>query len=211
LELFQLGILRFPSDKNGNIGIRIFPQRKEILICCAGFGGVALHGVSTGETEMRQGACRTIPDQSTMVQDFLEFGGSGWTLLRAQVSLGADVHGIQTGVSSARTQHPQLIGCCSLKKLNTLPKILAARFYLRAGGGQPDRLHNGILRESLGEVIRKRLRVSRIARQCIGQRRLRPRIAAPWRERYSYSDTAEHRGSAGRRGNREVPASWDAS
>jgi hypothetical protein len=35
-----------------------------------------------------------------MVEDFLEIGG-GQALLRAQVSLGADVHGIQKAVDSA--------------------------------------------------------------------------------------------------------------
>ena len=59
-----------------------------------------------------------------------------------------------------------------------------ARFYLSADGRKPDGLYDGVLRESLGKVIRKRLSVRRIARQCIGQRRLRLRIAASLRERY---------------------------
>ena len=90
-----------------------------------------------------------------MVEDFLEFGGGGLALMRAQISLGADVHGIQTGVRSAPTYHAQLVGCCRLKKLDAPGRILAARFYLRTGSRQPDRLHDGILREALGEVIRK--------------------------------------------------------
>jgi hypothetical protein len=45
-------------------------------------------------------------------------------------------------------------------------------------------LHDCILRKALGEVIRERLGVNRIARQSVGQCCLRLRIVAPWRERY---------------------------
>jgi hypothetical protein len=42
-----------------------------------------------------------------------------------------------------------------MKKLDAPCSILAARFYLRTDGRKPDRLDDGILREALGEVIRK--------------------------------------------------------
>jgi hypothetical protein len=41
-KLFQLRVLGFRSDKNGNVRVGIFPEREEILIGGAGFRGVAL-------------------------------------------------------------------------------------------------------------------------------------------------------------------------
>src|SRR5215469_7120267 len=101
--LLQLRVLGFGLLQDGNIRVGVFPQRQKILIRGAGFGGVALHGVGAGEAEMGQRACCTIPQQPAMVENFLKFGGGGRALLLAQVSLGADVHGIQTGVDSAPT------------------------------------------------------------------------------------------------------------
>ena len=52
-ELLQLRVLSFRGDEDGNIGVGVFPQREEILIGEAGFGGIALHSV--GATELKMG------------------------------------------------------------------------------------------------------------------------------------------------------------
>jgi hypothetical protein len=102
-ELFEFRILGLGGDEDGNVGIGIFPQAKEILIGGAGLRRVALLNVDAGKSKMRESASRTIPQQPAMVEDFLEFGCRELSLLRRQVSLSADVHGIQTGVSSAHS------------------------------------------------------------------------------------------------------------
>ena len=45
---------RLCSDENRDVRIGIFPEREEILISCAGFGGVALHGVSARKPQPGQ-------------------------------------------------------------------------------------------------------------------------------------------------------------
>ena len=50
----QLRILGLGLLKDGNVGVGIFPQRQEILICRFGFRGVALQHVGAGETDMDQ-------------------------------------------------------------------------------------------------------------------------------------------------------------
>src|ERR1700675_4959422 len=102
-QLLQLGVFGLGSDEDGDVGVGVLPQREEILICGAGFRGVTLHGIGAGEAEMSKRPCRTIPQQPAMVEEFLELASRCLALLRAQVSLGADVHGIQAGVSSAHT------------------------------------------------------------------------------------------------------------
>jgi len=44
--LFQLCVLRLGFLQDGDVGVGVFPERKEILIRGPGFGGVALQGVS---------------------------------------------------------------------------------------------------------------------------------------------------------------------
>jgi hypothetical protein len=46
--LLQLRVVRFCNDEDGNVGIGVFPQRKEILIRRLGFGCVALQHIGAG-------------------------------------------------------------------------------------------------------------------------------------------------------------------
>jgi hypothetical protein len=43
-KLFQLGVLRFGSDEDGDVRVGVFPERQEIVIGRLGLGGVALAG-----------------------------------------------------------------------------------------------------------------------------------------------------------------------
>jgi len=40
----EFGVFQFRLFQDGNVGVGVFPQRQEIQIRCAGFGGVALKG-----------------------------------------------------------------------------------------------------------------------------------------------------------------------
>jgi hypothetical protein len=93
-NLLQLLVFRFRSNEDGDIGVRIFPERQEILIRGAGFRGVSLHGIRSADLEMRQHTDGFVEHHAAMVEDFLEFGRGFAALMRAQVSLGADIHGI---------------------------------------------------------------------------------------------------------------------
>jgi len=42
VKLVQLGVFGLGGEEDGDAGVSVFPQREEILIGGAGFGGVAL-------------------------------------------------------------------------------------------------------------------------------------------------------------------------
>jgi hypothetical protein len=52
--LFQLCVLRLSLLQDGDIGVGVFPEREEILIGGAGFGRVALQGVSARQSQPGQ-------------------------------------------------------------------------------------------------------------------------------------------------------------
>src|SRR5581483_6423911 len=85
----QLRELRLGLLQDGNVGIGVFPQREEVLIGGARFGGVALERVGAGETESRQGACREIQRDSRMLKDLLIFSGRLFSLASHQVRFAA--------------------------------------------------------------------------------------------------------------------------
>ena len=66
--LFQPRVLRLGFLQDGNIRVGVFPEREEILVLRAGFGGVPLHGVSPCQSEAGQ---RT-PGEVHAAQEFLE-------------------------------------------------------------------------------------------------------------------------------------------
>jgi hypothetical protein len=47
-ELMERCVFRLSSDKNGNVGVGVFPEGEEILIGGAGLGGIVLQGIGTG-------------------------------------------------------------------------------------------------------------------------------------------------------------------
>lgn len=68
----QLRVLCFGFLEDGDIGVGVFPERLEILICRLGVGGVALHDIGPTELEMRQCADGFVEHNPAMVEDFLE-------------------------------------------------------------------------------------------------------------------------------------------
>jgi hypothetical protein len=48
----QFGVFRFGLLEHGDVGVGVFPESEEIVVGSAGFGGVALHGVSATELKM---------------------------------------------------------------------------------------------------------------------------------------------------------------
>ncbi len=53
-KLFQLRVLRFGSDEDGNLRVGILPESKEILIGGAAFLWITLERVSPPESQMRE-------------------------------------------------------------------------------------------------------------------------------------------------------------
>ena len=61
--------------EDGDVRIGVFPNRKEILITGAGFSGVVLQSVGTGEAEMSKRADGFVKDNAAMADDFLKLSG----------------------------------------------------------------------------------------------------------------------------------------
>ena len=49
----QLGVFGLRLRQGRNVGVGILPKREKVLVCGAGFGGVALQNVSASKAEMR--------------------------------------------------------------------------------------------------------------------------------------------------------------
>ena len=96
-RLLQLRVLRLGLLQDGNVGVGVFPEREEILICGSGFGGVALQHVGAGEAEMRECADGFVQHNPAMVEDFLELGGGFAALMRGQIGFAAHVNGVHGG------------------------------------------------------------------------------------------------------------------
>jgi len=70
-------------------GVRVFPESEEMLIGGAGFGGVVLHDLRSGDLEMRQSADSAVQHNSAVVDNFLELGSSFATLVCGKICLAA--------------------------------------------------------------------------------------------------------------------------
>src|ERR1700740_846404 len=90
-------VLSFRSDKHGDVGIRIFPKRQEIIVSGSGFGRVALQNVCAGKAEMGECADGFVEHNSAMVEDLLELGGGFAPLMRGQIGFSSHKNGIQGG------------------------------------------------------------------------------------------------------------------
>src|SRR5215469_15636174 len=53
-QSLQLCVLRLGLLEDGDVGVRVFPQRKKILISVAGLGCIALEHIGAGETKLRK-------------------------------------------------------------------------------------------------------------------------------------------------------------
>ena len=53
MPLLQLRVLRLGFLQNGNVGVGVFPEGEEILVCTLRFGGVAREAVGAGQTQVR--------------------------------------------------------------------------------------------------------------------------------------------------------------
>src|SRR6266849_5149784 len=91
-RLLQLRVLRFGLLEDGDVGISVLPQGEKIVISDEGpaagsIGGDTLvcprlQGVRAPQSEMCQRAGRTVPDDSAVLEYFLELTGGSASLAR---------------------------------------------------------------------------------------------------------------------------------
>src|ERR1039458_6929481 len=53
-ELLQLCVLRLGFFQDGDVGVGVFPEREEVLVCTLRFGGVAGKGIGPAQLQARQ-------------------------------------------------------------------------------------------------------------------------------------------------------------
>src|SRR5438445_9823343 len=97
----QLRVLGFGFFQDGYVGISVLPEREEIFVGgeCADAGGVCvrslrhscLQSIRSCHSQTRQCPCPAIPDDSAVVENLLELGGSGSALSGCQIRLAADI------------------------------------------------------------------------------------------------------------------------
>src|SRR5271156_5617248 len=106
-RLLQLGVFGFGGDEDGNVGVRVFPEREEILVGgerphAGGIGiralrGFRLRSVRTSHAQMRQRSRPAVPDNAAVVENLLKLGSGSAALSGCQVCLPAYIHVIEAG------------------------------------------------------------------------------------------------------------------
>src|ERR1035438_9847985 len=99
---------------------------------------------------MRQRSRPAVPHDAAVVDDFLEFGGSGTALSGCQVCLSTNVRRIEAGNIVDEPNLPQLDGgSSSLQVSEGRSRISFVQRQLRLNCRQPKRLHLCVQREAL--------------------------------------------------------------
>src|SRR5207249_10728213 len=94
-ELLQLPVLYLGFLQDGDVGVGVFPEREEILVRALRFGGVACHRVGTSELKTRQCSGHKVHDDTAMIEQLLELGGCGGSIMCQQVGLTAQIGGVE--------------------------------------------------------------------------------------------------------------------
>ena len=92
--LLQVRALGLGLLQDGDIGIGVFPEREEILICSLGFDGVSGDGICAGELQVGERAEQEVNHDSGMVGELLELGGGSSTIFLREIRQAAKVRGI---------------------------------------------------------------------------------------------------------------------
>src|SRR5262252_8555478 len=91
-ELSQLRVLRLGLLQDGNVGVRVFPEREEILIGGLRLRGVAIDGIRAAKLKMRQCPKHIVCYDSAVIDDVLEFGCGLWSIPCLQIGFSSHVY-----------------------------------------------------------------------------------------------------------------------
>src|SRR5215471_16355745 len=117
---------------------------------------------------MSQGTRPAAPDQSAVIDNLLEFGGGFLALPYREISIAANVGGIETrGID--RRQHPPIFDWRdTLRVMQNVSLVVSPNRQLCANSAQPKRLHLGIEPKPLVQILRQGLSSPRFT--CHGKR-----------------------------------------
>ena len=155
----QFSVFLFRLLEDRDVGIGVFPQGEEVLIGRSGFDGFPLHGIGSTDLEMRQRTDGLVHNDTAMVEDFLELGGGFPALARRQVSLAADINGIQGGPTvSTRCRLSQFVRRSGAETLNGLGSVTSSDRSLCPKGRQIIELHHRIFGKPFIQIVAECLR-----------------------------------------------------
>src|SRR5262249_13972114 len=98
--------------QDGDVGVGVFPECKEILIGRLGLGNVALQHISATEAKTRKRTDRRVHHNPAMIEDFLKLSGCFVSLVSSEKAFPADINWIERALTA------QLVRDRSLKDLD---------------------------------------------------------------------------------------------
>ena len=136
--LFQLCVLGFRCDEDGDVGVGVFPEREEILISRASFLRVALQRIGTPQTKMCESAQRAVLHNTPIVYQFLVFAGRLASATLSEVRLSSHVYWVeQSSDFDLRKSLPKLILSCVVEESNCIVRFFAGGRIRSANRWQP--------------------------------------------------------------------------
>src|SRR5215469_13428522 len=150
-------MLRLGLFENRNVLVGVFPEREEVLIGGLCLGGVALQHISATEAEMGKRTDRLVQDESAMVEDLLELGGSLATLMRSQIGFATDKDWKHRGpfrINGSRP--PKLIRYGDPKTRNRGGGVSPVKRKPSADRWQIVELHDRVFRVALVQIVGQR-------------------------------------------------------
>ena len=91
LKLLQLGVFRLRLQQNWSVGVRVFPEREELLVGRLGLDLVSRQNERSAQLQVRQCADGIAEHDSSVVDNFLEFPCGFRPLMCRQIGSATDI------------------------------------------------------------------------------------------------------------------------
>src|SRR5262249_11554221 len=121
LGVFCLGLL-----EDWSVGIGIFPEDKELLICGPCFGVISGQGERPAKFQACQGADGLSADDAGVIKNFLKFSGSRSALAGCQIRLAPEVNRIKNEIQALNIA-PKLMGRCRCEDSYSFAIVVAMK------------------------------------------------------------------------------------
>src|SRR5438552_238370 len=89
--LLQLRVLCLGLLQDEDVGVGVFPEREEVLVCVLCFGCVAVHCVGSSKLKMRERAQREVHHETRTVENLLELSRGVVAPMKQQVRLATQI------------------------------------------------------------------------------------------------------------------------
>src|SRR5580700_3197506 len=94
-QLLQICVLRLGLLQDGDVGVSVFPERKEILVGGSCFASISRECVGSAQLQVRQCADGIAEHDPSVVDNFLEFPCGFRPLMCGQIGPATDIGGVE--------------------------------------------------------------------------------------------------------------------